>query len=123
MPGVFAARHDGGGADDRGHVQVVTAGVHDGNVAPGVVFGMNFAGVGKAGFFFDGKGIEFGAQHDRRARPIFQDGDNAGASDVLGDVIAERRAGARRAWLRFAFRARRVRDTDEDRDRDVCAAG
>ena len=45
MPGIFAARHDLGGSQNCRHVQIVSAGVHDWNVAPGVVFGAHFAGI------------------------------------------------------------------------------
>jgi len=37
----------------------------------------------EAGFFLDGKGVEFGAEHDGRAGSVLEDGDNAGAADCF----------------------------------------
>ena len=73
VPGVLAARHDLGGAQKRRHVQIVSAGMHHRNIASGVIFRVHFAGVGQAGFFFHGKRVQFGAQHDGRARAVLQD--------------------------------------------------
>jgi hypothetical protein len=70
-------------------VEIVATGMHYGDVVSGVVFGMDFAGVGEAGFFFDGKGVEFGAEHDGRAGSVLEDGDNAGAADCFGDFVAQ----------------------------------
>jgi len=89
VPGLFAVGHDVGGRDQRGHVEIVATGMHYGDVVSGVVFGMDFAGVGEAGFFFDGKGVEFGAEHDGRAGSVLEDGDNAGAADCFGDFVAQ----------------------------------
>ena len=70
-------------------MEIVTAGVHDGDVASGVVFGVHFAGVGKTSFLFYGKGVEFSAKHDGGAGAIFQNGDYASAADSFGDFIAQ----------------------------------
>jgi len=78
---------------------------------------MDFAGVGEAGFFFDGKGVEFGAEHDGRAGSVLEDGDNAGAADCFGDFVAQ---GAETSgeFGGGLVRARRAREIDEDRGRD-----
>ena len=69
-------------------MQIVAARVHHGNVAAGIVFGMYLAGIGQPGLFFYRQRIEFGPQHDGRARTIFQNGDDASPANVLGDFIA-----------------------------------
>ena len=50
---------------------------------------MHFAGIGKSGLFLDGKRVEFGAQHDRWPGAVFEDGDDSGATDSLGDFITQ----------------------------------
>ncbi len=87
MPRFLAARHDLGGAQNRRHVQIVPAGVHDRNVAPGVVFRVYFAGVGQSGFFFDGKSIQFSAQHNGRPGPVLEDRNHARPAHMFGHVI------------------------------------
>ena len=86
---LFAVRHDVGGADERRHVEIVAAGMHDGHVESCVVLGMHFAGIGKSGLFLHGKRVEFGAQHDRGPGAVFEDGDDSGATDSFGDFIAQ----------------------------------
>ncbi len=106
VPGVLAARHDLGRAQNRRHVQIVSAGVHHRDVASGVVFGAHLAGVGQAGLFFHRKRVQFGAQHDGRAGAVLQDRDDAGAAHVFGDVIAgaAQARGQLRRGLRFMRR-------------------
>jgi hypothetical protein len=77
------------GSQNCGHVQIVSAGVHDGNIVAGVVVRMNFAGVGQTRFFFDGQGIEFSTKQDGGSRSVFHDGDNSRAAYMFGDVVAE----------------------------------
>ena len=88
VPCILAVRHDLGCTQNCRHVQIVPAGVHHRNVATGVVCGAHFAGVGKAGFFFDGERIQFGAQHDGRARSVLEYGHYSGAAHPLGDLIS-----------------------------------
>ncbi len=88
VPGILAVRHDFGRAHERGHVQIVPAGVHHGDVAPGFVFCMHFAGVGESGFFFHGQSVQFGAQHDGRSSPILEDGDYSGAANMFSHIVA-----------------------------------
>src|SRR5579864_504255 len=58
------------------------------NVAPGVIFGAYFAGIGQAGFFFYGKRVQFRAQHDGGTGSVLEDGDHAGAAHMLRDVVS-----------------------------------
>ncbi len=106
MPGILAVRHDLGGAQDGRHVQIVSAGVHYWDVASGVVFGANFTGVGQTGFFFHGKRVQFGAQHDGWASPVLEDRDHSCAAHMFGDVIAgaAQARGQLRRGLRFMRR-------------------
>ena len=90
VPSVLGMSHDGGSAIPGGHVEIVSARVHDEDFVAFGVFCLDFAGVGQAGFFFDGKGIEFGAEHDDGARAVLEDGDDTGAADVFGDFKAQR---------------------------------
>ena len=103
MPGVLAVRHDFGRAENRRHVQIVSAGVHHRNVASGIIFGAHFAGVGKAGFFLNRKRIQFRAQHDGWARSVLEDSDDSCAAHVFGDVISGAAQALRelRGGLRF----------------------
>ena len=87
-PCILAVRHDLGRPQNCRHVQIVPAGVHDRNVASGIVFGAHFAGVGEAGFFFHRKRIQFRAQHDRGARSVLEDRYNPGPAYMFGDVIS-----------------------------------
>jgi hypothetical protein len=87
VPGTLARGHDFSRAEQRGHVQVVPAGVHHRNVMAGVVLNMNFTGIGESGFFFNGQGVKFGTQHDGRSRSIFQNGHHACAAEVFGYFV------------------------------------
>ncbi len=91
-------------------MHIVPAGVHDGNVAACIILGADLAGIGEACFFLDRKRVEFGAQHDRRAGAIFQDGDNACAADAFRDVVAElaETVGKFGGGLRFVRREFRI---------------
>ena len=83
VPLVAQAGEQPGGAGEDGHVQVVAAGVHDGHVVAGKVGDAHFAGVGQAGFLGDGQGVELGADHQRRAAPVFEHAHHAGAAEVF----------------------------------------
>ena len=76
-------------ADQRRHVQVVPAGVHDGDVPSRIVLGADLAGIREAGLFFDRKGIKFGAQHHGRPGAVFQDSDHPGPAHVFGNAVAQ----------------------------------
>ena len=95
MPLGFHGDHGAGGADEDGGVDVVPAGVHDGNGLAGAVFHGDVAGVGDAGFFGDGERVHVGADHERGTGAVFQDGDDAVglgavriAADAVGDGVA-----------------------------------
>ena len=88
VPGVFAVGHDRGGTEHRCHVHIVSAGVHDADIASGIVFRADFAGVREAGLLLNRKPVEFGAQHHDRTGAILQDGDDSGATHVLGHRVA-----------------------------------
>src|SRR5205823_13780254 len=51
MPSIFVSRHDLRRADPRGHVNVVSARMHDRDIGAVVIFGADMAGVGEAGLF------------------------------------------------------------------------
>ena len=89
VPAFFAVSHDGGSGEDRSHVQVVSTGVHYGNVAPGIIFGADLTCVREPCLFLDRKRVQFGAQHDRWTGPILENGDYSSAAYVLCDFIAE----------------------------------
>jgi hypothetical protein len=89
VPGILAADHDGRGAEQRYHVHVMSAGVHDADVTSGIVFRADFAGVSQTRLFLHGKGIELGAKHHSRACAVLQDGDYASSTHTFGDRIPE----------------------------------
>ncbi len=78
------------GAAPRGHVQVVTAGVHDGHRRPGEILRDHRARERNAGLLRHGQRIELGSKHDRRAGTVSQETDNAGAADARRHLVSER---------------------------------
>src|SRR5450755_1050083 len=70
-------------------MHVVPAGMHHGDVAACVVFGMDFARVGESGLFFYGERVEFGTKHDSGPGTVLEDGYNSSATDSFGDFIAQ----------------------------------
>jgi hypothetical protein len=48
------------------------------------------AGIGQAGLLRQGQGIELGAHHHGRARPVPVEGDDAGLADAFGHLVAQR---------------------------------
>jgi hypothetical protein len=70
-------------------VDVVRAGVHHSDVVSVFVCGADVAGVGAARVFDYRQRVEVGAHHDRGARSVLHDGDEAVASDVGGDLKAQ----------------------------------
>ena len=90
-------------------MQVVPAGVHDRDILSAVILGADLAGVGEAGFFFHRKGIEFGAQHDRGPGTVLENGDDAGAADVLGDFVTQAAQAAGELGCRLGLMRRQLR--------------
>jgi len=90
-------------------MQVMSAGVHDGDVTSCVVFGANFTGVGETGFFFDGKRVKFGPQHYSPAGAVLEDGDNPRTAYVFGDFVSETAKLARQFGCRLRLMGRKFR--------------
>ena len=68
-PAVAMVRQPAGGADEAGHVDVVAAGVHHADLAPGLVASLDLAGVGQPRLLDDRQRVHVGAdQHDRPRR-------------------------------------------------------
>ena len=61
VPGVYLRDKLPSGAENRGHVNVVTAGVHHADTLAGIILGGQVAGVGKSRFLFERQRVEFGA--------------------------------------------------------------
>jgi len=89
VPGVLAVRQDSRRPDQRSHVHVMPAGVHDADFASRIVLGMHFAGIRQAGLFFHRKRIKLGAQHDRGPGAVLQDGHHSRPAHVFGDGVAK----------------------------------
>ena len=85
-------------------------GVHDGHIAAEIVFCAYSAGIGEACCFFDRKYIEFSAKHDSGASAVLKYGNNAGAADPFGNVVARGSKTPRqfRCSLRFVRRQFRI---------------
>ncbi len=82
--------HDPGGRHQGAHVDIVAAHVPDTHIASVGILRVDFACVGEPCLFLDRQRIELGAQHDGRTRAVLEDGNDSGASNVLGDCIALR---------------------------------
>jgi hypothetical protein len=52
------------GADETGHVNVMSAGMHHGDITTEIIFDGFCARVGQARLFFDWQGVEIGAHED-----------------------------------------------------------
>jgi hypothetical protein len=61
VPLIFRGREQLRGTDQRGDVDIVSAGMHYAYVQAGVILGVNVAGVGQTGLFFDGQRVHIGA--------------------------------------------------------------
>ncbi len=82
------ARHQRRGAEQRGHVDVVPAGVHDRDgLAPGRR-GCRRAGVGQAGPLRHRQGVHVGPKQDRRTVAVGQDADHPGPADAGRHLVA-----------------------------------
>ena len=109
MPRVLAVGHDGGRPEQRCHVDVMSAGVHDADFASGIVLGVDFAGVGQACLFFHRKPVEFGAQHDGWPGAVFQNGHDSRSAYVFRDRVAEIAQAARQLLRGLGFMRREFR--------------
>ena len=89
-PAVAAVHHLAGGSDESGDVHVVAAGVHDRLFDPGGVDLAGDRGVVETGPLLDGQAVHVGAHQDRRSLAVLKHGDDAGAADAGGHLIAER---------------------------------
>ena len=69
-------------------MHVVAAGVHNGDRFAGDVFLCLSAGVGEAGLFFNGVGIEVRAKKNDQTIAVFQDANDAVSADFFGDFVA-----------------------------------
>ena len=113
MPAIFQLRQGLGGADQRGHVDVVSAGVHDTNVLTGLVLGACVAGIWNAGFLLHGKRIQLRAHEDRGTTAVLHHCDHAVClaavgilADIFGDGVARlaQSVGDQCRCLLFLFR-------------------
>ena len=66
----------------------MSAGVHHGNVAGGLLHA-HLARVWEARVLFDRQGIKLRAQHDRCARAVLHHADNSSSAHARSDLIAE----------------------------------
>ena len=70
-------------------MQIVAAGMHHRHLDATVIMRGDVAGVRETRFFRDRQSVEFGAQHDHRARAVLENSDHTGAAKSGGDVVAE----------------------------------
>ena len=77
-------------AGPRGHVKVVTAGVHHRRGLPGGVLHHHVLANGQPGLLFHRERVEFGAQHDRRPGAVPEHGDDPRLAHAGRDVEPER---------------------------------
>jgi hypothetical protein len=90
VPAVPAVGEQLGRTQQAGDVQVVAAGVHHGHLVAVGIGGDDRAGVRKTGGLANRQGVHVGAQQHRRAVPVVQDADHAGAADALVHLEAGR---------------------------------
>jgi hypothetical protein len=88
-PVVLRLREERRRADERGHVHVVPAGVHDRNGRAGVVLRPDLARVSESGSLLDRQRVHVRADQHRRAAAVAEQRDDAEASDMVGDLVAE----------------------------------
>ena len=79
---VLDGRPATGCADEARHVDVVAAGVHHADVAPGLVTGLHRAGVGKPGLLDNGQGVHVGADQNDGSVAVFEHAHNPELADV-----------------------------------------
>ena len=88
------------------HVHVMSAGVHDADIASGIVFGADLAGIRQARLLLHWKRIEFSAKHHGRAVAILQNGDDSSSAYVFGHRVAEVAKPPRQLRCRLGFMGR-----------------
>jgi hypothetical protein len=71
-------------------VHVVSAGVHDRNLDPGVVLHTDLARVGESRLLLDGKSVHVGADEDGGALAVLHHGDDSEAADFFRHVVPQR---------------------------------
>ena len=96
VPLRFAVGEFAGCSEEDGHVDVVTAGVHDADILALSVDGADSRGVVEAGLFFDGERVHVGANEETRAGAVLEHSNDAEClgsifvfADAFGDGIAE----------------------------------
>ena len=89
-PAGLGPREQGGRADERGHVDVVPAGMHDRNGLAGLGLRRRGARVGKARFLGHGQGVHVGPEKQSRALAVAHHGDDTGLPQAGRDLVAER---------------------------------
>ena len=86
LPFGLAGNEFAGRADPAGHVDVVTAGVHDAGFFAGPCRIAEGGGVGEPGFLDEWQRVHVGADHQRGAGAVLEDGDKAVAADAVLDL-------------------------------------
>src|SRR3982074_2374723 len=80
-----------------------------GNIVSGIVLRVNLAGIYESGFLLHRKRIQLSAQHDRVARPVAEDCNDAGAAHPLSDLVSEGAQLGRQLRRRSDLMARKLR--------------
>ena len=87
-PAVAMVGQPSGRADEAGHVDVVAAGVHHADVAPGLVAGLDLARIRQTRFLDDRQRVHVGADQHHRAVAVLEDADDPELADVRRDARA-----------------------------------
>lgn len=77
MPSVLEPRKIARGADERGHVHIMAAGVHDPDLLAGGILGSDAARVRQTGLFGNRQRIHIRSYQQSWTRPIIQHRDDA----------------------------------------------
>ena len=85
-PAVLHRRQLLRGADHRGDVNVVAAGVHDRRLDPVDPDLADLRGIRQAALLLDRQAVHVGADQDGRPGPVAHHPDDAGPADALGDL-------------------------------------
>ncbi len=89
-PAAAERLHGPGQPDERGHVQVVAAGVHDRDLVPVRIGPGGAARVRQTGRLLDGKGVHVGPDEERRPGPVLEHGRDAVPANPPVDRAAGR---------------------------------